>query len=220
VGGPELNPTLQAAGEYEVALAGRNAFNIRVLIGGSLRQPKLTLESDAQPPIAQSDLLSYLAFGQSSTSLLQLEGSGIMGSGATGTGNLIGVGAELATKRMIAVAMGVMVDEIEGDATRSLGADVFNITPADVPTELGAVGNFIQGTRVDVGKYFSPYFFGAIQVQGQQYPGIRAQYRTPLGWRFEGAIEPRYLLPAPSLSTQRIPAVTSFGAFLIREWRF
>ena len=216
VGGPELNPTLQAAGEYEVALAGRNAFNIRVLIGGSLRQPKLTLESDAQPPIAQSDLLSYLAFGQSQSSLLQLEGSGLTGS--TATGNLIGVGAELATKRMIAVAMGVMVDEIEGDATRGLGADVFNITPADLPTELGAVGNFIQGTRVDIGKYFSPYFFGALQLQ--QYPGIRAQYRTPNGWRLEGAIEPRYMLQPPSLSIQKVPAVTSFGAFLIREWRF
>ncbi|HYC51027.1 MAG TPA: translocation/assembly module TamB domain-containing protein [Gemmatimonadaceae bacterium] len=216
VGGPELNPTLQAAGEYEVALAGRNAFNIRVLIGGSLRMPKLTLESDAQPPIAQSDLLSYLAFGQSSTSLLQLEGSGL--TGATATGNLIGVGAELATKRMIAVAMGVMVDEVEGDATRSLGADVFNITPADLPTELGALGTFIQGTRVDIGKYFSPYFFTALQLQ--QYPGIRAVYRTPNGWRLEGAIEPRYLLPSPSLSIQKVPAVTSFGAFLIREWRF
>ena len=163
----------------DYAVRNRNAFNIRVLIGGSLRMPKLTLESDAQPPIAQSDLLSYLAFGQSSSSLLQLEGSGL--TGATATGNLIGVGAELATKRMIAVAMGVMVDEIEGDATRGLGADVFNITPADLPTELGSVGTFIQGTRVDIGKYFSPYFFTALQLQ--QYPGIRAQYRTPNGWR-------------------------------------
>ena len=38
-------------------------------------RPKLTLQSDAQPPISQSDLLSYLAFGRSSSSLLQNEGS-------------------------------------------------------------------------------------------------------------------------------------------------
>ena len=216
VGGPELNPALQATGEYEVALAGRQAFNIRVLIGGTMRRPKLTLESDAQPPIPQSDLLSYLAFGQSATSLLEIEGSGL--TGATATGHLVGVGAALATKRMIAVALGVMVDEVEGDATRGLGADVFNITPADLPTELGNVGTFLQGTRVEAGKYLSPYFFAALQLQ--QHPGLRAEYRAPNGWRFEAAMEPRYILQPPSLGEQRIPSVTSFGAFLIREWRF
>jgi hypothetical protein len=220
VGGPELNPLLQATGEYEVALAGRPNFNIRVLIGGTLQRLKLTLESDAQPPISQSDLLSYLAFGQSSTSLLQLEGSGL--TGATATGDLIGVGAYLATQRMAAVALGVMADEMEGEATKGLGADVFNITPADVPTELGAVGNFLQSTRVEAGKYLSPYFFMALQTQLQlrQWPGMRAQYRTPKGWRYEASIESRYLLQPPSLQIQPVPAVTSFGAFIIREWRF
>jgi autotransporter translocation and assembly factor TamB len=218
IGGPDLNPIVQATGEYEVALAGRPNFNVRVLIGGTLRMPKLTLESDAQPPIPQSDLLSYLAFGQSTSSLLQLEGSGL--TGATATGNLVGVGAALAMKRMAAVALGVMADEVEGDATRGLGADVFNITPADVPTELGgqAVFNFFESTQIEAGKYLSPYFFMALQAQ--KYPGIRAQYRTPKGWRYEGTIEPRYLLRPPSLKLQRVDPVTSFGFFIIREWRF
>lgn len=222
VGGPEMNPTLQATGEYEVALAGRPNFNVRVLIGGTIQRPKLTLESDAQPPISQSDLLSYLAFGRNTTSLLQLEGSSL--SGATATGNLIGVGAKLATERMAAVALGVMADEVEGEATRGLGADVFNITPADVPTELGAVGNFFQSTRVEAGKYLSPYFFMALQTQLQlgngKYPGVRAQYRTPKGIRFEAAFETRYQLQPPSLTIQPIPGRTSFGAFVLREWRF
>ena len=217
VGGPELNPTVQAVGEYEVNLAGRPAFNVRVLIGGTLQLPKLTLESDAQPPIPQSDLLSYLAFGQSTSSLLQLEGSGL--TGATATGNLIGVGASLAMKRMGAVALGVMADEIEGDATRGLGADVFNITPGDLPDPGAAnVVNFFESTRVEAGKYLSPYFFVALQAQ--RYPGVRAQYRTPKGWRYEAAVEPRYLIVPPSLAIQPVPAVTSFGAFIIREWRF
>jgi autotransporter translocation and assembly factor TamB len=217
-GGAELNPIVQATGEYEVALAGRPNFNVRVLIGGTLQKPKLTLESDAQPPISQSDLLSYLAFGRSASSLLQLEGSGL--TGASATGNLVGVGAALATKRMAAVALGVMADEVEGEATRGLGADVFNITPADVPTELGGQGvvNFFQSTKVEAGKYLSPYFFMALQAQ--QYPGIRAEYRTPKGWRYEGTIEPRYLLQPPSLDLQPIRPVTAFGAFIIREWRF
>jgi translocation and assembly module TamB len=220
VGGPELNPALQATGEYEVALAGRQNFNIRVLIGGTLKRPKLSLESDAQPPISQSDLLSYLAFGRSSTALLSQEGSGLTGTSATG--NLIGVSAMLATQRMAAVALGVMADEVEGEAARGIGADVFNITPSDVPTELGAVGSFLRGTRVEAGKYMSPYFFMALQTQLHlsSWPGMRLQYRTPKGWRYEAAIETRYLLQPPTLAIQEFPAVTSFGAFIIREWRF
>jgi len=217
VGGPDLNPTIQATGEYEVALAGRPNFNVRVLIGGTIQQPKLTLESDAQPPIPQSDLLSYLAFGQSTTSLLQLEGSGL--TGATTTGNLVGVGAALAMKRMAAVALGVMADEVEGEATRGLGADVFNITPADIPDPGAAnVINFFEGTRIEAGKYLSPYFFMALQAQ--RYPGIRATYRTPKGWRYEASLEPRYLLGPPTLRLQRVSPVTAFGAFVVREWRF
>ena len=218
VGTPEINPIVQATGEYEVALAGRPNFNIQVVIGGTYRQPKLTLESDAQPPIAQSDLLSYLAFGQSTSSLLQLEGSGL--TGATSTGNLVGVGAALAMKRMAAVALGVMADEVEGEATKGLGADVFNITPADVPTELGgqSVYDFFQSTRVEAGKYLSPYFFVALQAQ--KYPGLRAEYRTPRGWRYEASLEPRYLLRPPTLQLQRVDPTTAIGLFIIREWRF
>ena len=217
IGGPELNPIIQATGEYEVAIVGRPNFNIRVLIGGTIQKPKLTLESDAQPPIAQADLLSYLAFGQSSSSLLQLEGSGL--SGSTATGDLVGVGAAIAMKRMAAVALGVMIDEIEGDATKGLGADVFNIMPAEIP-EFGGeqLMTFFQSTRIEAGKYLNPNLFVAFQIQ--QRPGMFAQYRTPKGWRYEASIEPRYLLEPPTLAIQKVRTKTTYGAFIIREWRF
>jgi hypothetical protein len=112
-----------------------------------------------------------------------------------------------------------MASEIEGDATRSLGADVFNITPADIP-EFGGeqLMNFFQSTRIEAGKYLNPYLFVALQVQ--QRPGARATYRTPKGWRYEATIEPRYLLEPPTLAIQKVRSKTTFGAFVIREWRF
>jgi hypothetical protein len=122
-------------------------------------------------------------------------------------------------RRMGAIALGVMADEIEGDATRGLGADVLNITPGELPDPSAAnVVNFFESTRVEAGKYLSPYFFVALQAQ--RYPGVRAQYRNPRGWRYEAALEPRYLFTPPSLAVQPVPAVTSFGFFIIREWRF
>ena len=74
-------------------LAASQAINIRVQIGGTLSRPRIALDSDAQPPISQSDLLSYLAFGRTSSSLLQFEGSSLSGGG--GANNLAGAGAQL-----------------------------------------------------------------------------------------------------------------------------
>ncbi|HMA23286.1 MAG TPA: translocation/assembly module TamB domain-containing protein, partial [Gemmatimonadaceae bacterium] len=93
IGSPDLNPTLQITGEYQVEVAARGAINIRVLIGGTLRHPKLTLESDAQPPRTQSELLSLLAFGQSTTALLAFTSSSVVGNAATS--DLFGAGAQL-----------------------------------------------------------------------------------------------------------------------------
>ena len=94
----ELNPTLQGVAEYEVRQPNREAINIQIVVGGTLNTPNISLTSDAQPPINQSDLLSYLAFGQESSSLLQLEGTGLT-NGGTGQ-NIVGAGAALATQQL------------------------------------------------------------------------------------------------------------------------
>ena len=70
IGSPDLNPTLQITGEYQVQAASRGTLNISVVIGGTVKRPRLALESDAQPPRTQSELLSLLAFGQPTSTLL------------------------------------------------------------------------------------------------------------------------------------------------------
>ena len=207
----ELNPTLQVTGAYEVRLPSREAINIEILIGGTLLNPRISLESDAQPPIPQSDLLSYLAFGRSSSSLLQLEGGGV------------GAGAALAAQQLAGVALGVMADEAAGEAAQSLGADVFTITPADVQTD---VGGFLRGTELEFGKYIKSHTFVGVQVrpdpQALKRPGIYVQHRFGglRGYRLETSFEPRFILREPSLAPQE-PATTSvLGLFFIREWRF
>ena len=214
----ELNPTLQITGGYEVRLPGREALNIRILIGGTLRNPQVALESDAQPPIPQSDLLSYLAFGRSSSSLLQLEGSGL----ATGD-NLVGAGAALASRQLASVALGVFADQLSAEAARSLGVDVFNIAPADVQTD---VGSFLRGTEIEAGKYIKSHTFLALQVRPDpaalQRPGVLLQHRFGglRGYSLESSLQPRYLLKEPTLDLP-VPTTTSvFSFFLIRNWRF
>jgi translocation and assembly module TamB len=214
----EINPTLQVTGGYEVRLPGREALNIRILIGGTLRLPQIALESDAQPPIPQSDLLSYLAFGRSSSSLLQLEGSGLSTSD-----NLVGAGAALASRQLAAVALGVFTDQLAGEAARSLGVDVFTISPADVQND---VGSFLRGTEFEAGKYIKSHTFAALQIRPDpaalQRPGITLQHRFGglRGYSLETSLQPRYLLKEPTLDIQTPTTTSVFSLFLIRNWRF
>ena len=223
IGDPEINPLLQITGTHEVRLPGREALEIRVIIGGTLQNPRIALESSSQPPMSESDLLSYLAFGQSSTALMQLEGSALSGPG-TGSGNLVGNVAGLATRQLAGVAIGVMANEAERDLGRSLGADVFNISPADVPAELS--GNSAQallsGTEVEIGRYINRSTFVALQARpSAAIPGIRVQHRMAKGFRIETSYEPRVLLSEPTLSREvNLRQVRVFGGVLIREWRF
>jgi len=227
-GGAELNPLVQATAEYEVKLPGREALNIRLLIGGTLRRPRLTLESDAQPPISQTDLLSYLAFGRQSTSLVQSEGSGLTGGGSS-SGQLVGAAAALATNRLAGVALGVAINELESRAARSFGLDVINITPSDLQAEIWqtSVSGFVLGTEIEAGKYINSRLFvggllrpAIVTDLSKGFPGARAQYRLTDTWRMESSFGPRYLLQEPSLEPQALPTTLVWGLFLVREWRF
>jgi translocation and assembly module TamB len=228
IGTPDLNPTLQITAEYQVKQA-TGATNIRVLIGGTLAAPRISLESDAQPPLSQSDLLSYLAFGERSTSLLQFNSTSLS---AQQGGNLL----NLAGTRLAGIALGVALDELEGNAARSLGVDVFNITPGDIPlsNSQGGLDQFLKGTEIEAGRYVTPQtYVSAIATPGVfscakkqnensscAAPGASITHRTAKGYRFEVGLSPRYLLDPPTLAGQTYVSKSQFGAFIIREWRF
>jgi translocation and assembly module TamB len=218
IGSSEINPTLQITGEYQVQVAARGALNIRVAIGGTMKKPKLALESDAQPPKTQSELLSLLAFGQNTTSLLANSSSSIAGSAATL--DLFGVGAQMAVKRLASTALGVMVDQVQIQAGRAFGTDVFDITPADVPTVTGqGLGSFLRDTRFEAGKYINPRTYVSAQEAAYNF-GLGIEHRTADGWRFTAAFEPRVLLLEPTLKDVPTRTQRTLGGFIIREWRF
>ena len=221
IGSREINPTLQVTGEYRVTEGSGNALDVKVLIGGTLKRPRLSLESDAQPPRSQSELISLLAFGQSTTSLGTLQASSLSAGGG-GAANLL-TGARFATRQLAGVALGVVFDQIEAELGRALATDYFNVTPADVPTELtssNGFATFVTGTRFEGGKYINPRTFVVGQMVGIDIPGARVQYRDAKGWRYEATTERRFLLKQPTLSAQEFARKQGFGAFIIREWKF
>lgn len=220
VGTPDLNPTLQATGEYQVQLTGSPALDIQVMIGGTLQAPKLTLQSDAQPPKTQSELLTLLAFGEPASNLLQPEGSSLGSAGASG--GVVGRGAQLAMTRLEGVAIGVMVEQVQNQAGRALGADQFYITPGDTPeltTGTQGFSSFINGTRIEAGKYLNARTFLSVQ-EYSYWPGVRLEYRTGKGWMYTAYTQPQVLLDPPNLDTQPYYRRQAVGALVIREWRF
>lgn len=223
-GGSDINPLLQLGAQYTVQTAGRPALNIDIAINGTMIKPVIVLTSDAQPPLSQSDLLSYLAFGQSSTSLLSSAGGSSSTGGGSGSGTLVGSAAALATRQLTATALGVMTRQFAATAARSLGADVFTITPADLPTGLtiGGVQTLLAGTQVEAGKYVDRQTYIATQIRAQgTTPGFVVQRRLSKGYRIEASIDSRYLLSRPTLATDiEARSAATFGAFFIREWKF
>jgi translocation and assembly module TamB len=220
VGTPDLNPTLQATAQYQVQLTGAPALNIQVLIGGTLKSPKLTLESDAQPPKSQSELLTLLAFGGPTSSLLEPEGSSLAGAG--GPGGVVGQSATVAMTRLEGIAVGVLFEQLQSRAGRALGADQFYISPGDTPeltTGKQGFNNFISTTRIEAGKYLNPRTFVSVQLYNN-YPGVRLEYRTSKGWLYTAYTVPQALLSPPTLESQPSYPVQSFGALIIRQWRF
>jgi translocation and assembly module TamB len=221
-GESQLNPFIHLIAENEVRLPGREAIDIRIHLGGTMRQPTISLESDAQPPISQTDLLAYLAFGRSSTSLLQQQGSGLAGQG-TGSGDLVGGVAALATSQMTSVALSAMLDEFESETARSLKLDVFRITPADLVSEFSFnpdVSTVLLGTEIEVGKYFSRRWFIAGRARARLVqPGARIEYLLPSGFRWVLSWEPRFLPQEPSFEPAATPRTLSvLGTFL--RWQF
>lgn len=220
LGETPINPILQITAEQQVRLAGRPAFAIQLLVGGTLLEPRLTIESNAQPPIAESDLLSYFAFGESTSSLIQAESGGSVG-GSSGGGALFGPIGALATQQLGATAVGTVVDQLEEGLRASLGLDVLNITPAPLPAELAVQGylNVFRGAQFEAGAYLTDRWFLAGQGRtAAVLPGMRLEYRTPSGFEWVTSWEPRYLVPEPSLNFLEAPETSNvLGVFL--QWR-
>jgi len=217
LGTPELDPLLQLNAQYLVPRLNQQALTIQIAVGGYLSQPRITLSSNAQPPLPESDLISYLAFGRSSSSLIDLGGSGV-------TGSDLGVIAE---QQIAGLGLGAFVDAwvsgLEERGTRA-GLDVFRVHPAKLPEELNVGGyfqNVMRGMEVEAGKYLTPRFY--LSAKGRLSgapPGLRLDWQRSGGWSWYATWEPGYLPSEPSFDFTQPTRTQVFGSFLRWKRRF
>ncbi len=223
IGTPELNPTLQAQGEYDVPVPGREAIAIQINIGGTLDSLRLTLASNAQPPISQSDLLSYLAFSVPTSGITQQgQSSSSSLSGVQGSGGVVGAAGSFVQNQLAGEAVGVLTDQVKGDLARALGANVLDISTSNNYTDVAQTRSgaaFLQNTQVEFGKYFTPRTF--VAIQGSIAPGAVVVHRFASHFNIQVSGQPLYLLGQPTLSTAPSTPLTGvFGLTLTRTWRF
>ena len=217
LGNPDPDPLLQLSAQYHVARRNREALIILINVGGYLSEPRITLSSNAQPPLPESDLISYLAFGRSSSSLVDQGGSGL-------TGGELGF---LAQQQLTGLGLGAFVDAsvsgLEAQGTRA-GLDVFRVRPAPMPDELNFGGYFqtmLQGMEVEAGKYLTPRLF--LSAQGRTsgtLPGLRLEWQRADGFSWDASWESSYLPQQPSLADVQATRTRVLGTFLRWNRRF
>ncbi|MEO5510979.1 MAG: translocation/assembly module TamB domain-containing protein [Longimicrobiales bacterium] len=217
LGAADVDPLLQLSAQYEVPRRNREALAILINIGGYMRAPRLTLSSNAQPPLPQSDLISYLAFGRASSSLLATEGSGIGGGGL----------GFIAQQQLAGLGLGALTDAlVRGfeDEGNKVGLDVFRIHPGVLPDELNFSGyfqNVFRSTQIEAGEYLTPKLFAAVEGRASgTLPGLRLEYETQNGFSWRATWEPRYRPSQPSLTEVQATQKRVFGSFFFFTRRF
>ncbi len=132
LGTPDLDADLDIDAEHVVRTTRGEDVTIAVHIGGTVYEPALTLSSDVQPPLPESELIAYLMFGGPSVEAF---------AGASGERN------RLAAEQVAGAISGQLEYSLISDLRLPL--DYFRIRPM-----VGGPTGRITGTEIALGKQF------------------------------------------------------------------
>ncbi len=122
-GTPDLNAALDIDARHQVRSVRGDIVSVFVHVGGTINAPALTLSSDVQPPLASTEIISYLVFGAPSAQAAggALGQYGVEQSIANIAGRITGqIGSSLISD------LGIPLDyfEIRPNLTGGLGTEV------------------------------------------------------------------------------------------------
>lgn len=223
-GDPDLEPALDVTALHTIRElrpnSNRQDIRIRVSIGGTTSHPTLSLSSADNPPIPESDLLSYLVTGEPAYALL---GSSYSDQSAT---LLIRFASSWFSRRLA----GGPFDVVQVEPT--------SLTPGDA-TDLGQRGlGILAQVRVGVGRQiarntyvnFSTGLCGIAPQTGSdplslfaQGLGVRVERRFERGLSAAIGVEPGSTALAcgrPGLSRTFQQTPPQFGFDFFRNWTF
>jgi len=210
VGEPAMNPNLRIVALYTVRTQ-KQPIDIRLVIGGTFEEMTLTLESDAQPPIPESDLLSYLLFGRPSYELTR----------ASEESNLLQDATRGVPQAFVGYALGSL---LVGESFISYVEVSRNpITPEAEGEYRSGAGPALAATQVEVGWYLAPTVFVSVaqHLVGVVRPTVRLEWRLDERFTLRGVTEPRFgregtlFYGGPGSDLEQ-----SIGLFLFYGWAY
>lgn len=201
LGTPDLDADLDVQAEHTVRTTQGDDVKVFVRITGTLYQPQLTLTSDIQPAVSETELISYLLFGAPSFQVATQER---------------GFGWRLGSQTLF----GVVSSQLEYSLITDLGAplDYFQIRP-----ETGREG--LAGAELSAGKQFdllgtTAFLTASPRICPRQQTfdlGASLEFRLTRRWLVAGSVDP--LRSCEALTTQ-LPTRYQFGLDLFWETRY
>lgn len=216
VGIPGINPNLDIEALARVRRRDGDPLTITANVEGTLVEPRVSLSSN-EAAVAESDLLSYLAFGQSSAQT------------TTGTAGAV-----------VSRAGGAAAAALGGTLTSSLAAlaqgtgflDYLSISQAVDASAInqGSTLSTFSGTQVEVGRYFAggDYFAGLVlrplarvAARGSLLAGARIEWQASDQYHLEVFAEDQFLrVGALGVQDLGLNAFLIYGLALFREWGY
>lgn len=210
VGEPAMNPNLRIIALYTVRTQKR-PIDIRLVIGGTLEEMTLRLESSEQPPIPESDLLSYLLFGRPSYELTR----------SSEERNLLQDVTAGVPEAIVGYALGSLL--VGGSFISYVDVSRAPLAPEAEGEYRSGSGPALAATQVEVGWYLAPTVFISVaqHLAGAVRPTVRLEWRLDENFTLRGVTEPRFgpegtlFYGGPAANLEQ-----SIGVFLLYGWAY
>jgi hypothetical protein len=214
-----MNPNLSISAT-NLARTPTGPLNIIARVTGTLESPRVNLQSDASPPISESDLYSYLFFG-APTYAFNLGATAL--GGGSGQGALFGnLGVQsLAATGLASVGSGLQALAQSIGFADYVGLSAAEALPGQAPQS--GLSGLLANTQLEFGRYITSDVFVVwsqrIGTPGST-PGVRLEWQFFPTFKLQGFTEDRFArTPSIGLS-QSVAARRVFGFSIFREWGY
>ncbi|HXG29827.1 MAG TPA: translocation/assembly module TamB domain-containing protein, partial [Nevskiales bacterium] len=179
-GTPDFNPEMDVSAEHVVRTVEGGQLTVRVQIGGTLLAPRLRLESDQRPPLTETEIVSYLMFGQPTAALQAGAAGGV-------------VNRQALVQSITATLTGYAAGELGSALISDLGLPLDYITIRPGAGTAGTLG--LSTARIEAGTQIGSRTFlildaGLCEVRSAQAVGATVEYRMGSRWTATAALEP------------------------------
>jgi autotransporter translocation and assembly factor TamB len=188
-GTPGINPDLDIRASNRVRTPDNQPLDIVATVGGSLLEPRVSLSTNSTFAISESDLVSYLIFGQPSYALASGEGAIARGTAQVFAGATANLAAGLFSSELGSVL-----------ARDGLPVNLDYLAITQGKNDPGGLQDWWMSTQVELGKYLTDDIFAGLQFrpftenQGQdRLASVRLETRLSDRWTLEGYWEDRFL---------------------------